>query len=56
MKLNFKKNNKINLDVSLYANRINLGGTYNLFSDNIKTITTKFNLISSNRNNPSNIK
>ena len=52
----YKKNNKINLDVSLYANRINLGGTYNLFSDNIKTITTKFNLISSNRNNPSNIK
>ena len=52
----YKKNNKINLDVSLYANRVNLGNAYNLFNDNIKTIITKFNLISSNRNNPSSIK
>ena len=52
----FKKNNKIFLDVSLYANRVNIAKNDNLFYDNIFNSATKFNLISSNGVAPSNIK
>lgn len=52
----FKKNDKIYLDVSLFANRINLGDNYELFYDNITTSSTKFNLITSNKSLPKDVR
>ncbi len=52
----FKKNESIDLDVSLYSNRINFANYYDLSQNNILPTETKFSLISSNGNNPNEIK
>ena len=51
----FKNNDKIKLNVSLYSNRINSVNYFNLFTNNILTVATKFNFISSNESLPSKI-
>ena len=52
----YKEKNKIILDTSLYANRINFTDNNNLHIDNIITTATKHNFVSSNGNMPTNIK
>jgi len=51
----FRKKNKINIDASLYANRINLNTLYSLKDDNIAVGSTRFDLIIENEITPSKI-
>ena len=51
----YSDNNELNLDLSLYSNRINLSNYYNLTQNHINVTSTKFNIISSNGNVPKKI-
>ena len=44
----YRKGDKIKLDVTLYANRVNSTHYYNLFNNDISIAPTKFNFVTSN--------